>query len=169
MDKKKKKILIIFGLLQVLIFVICFTSTTFSWLSTSTGSDKNIITSAKFDFNVVVYNESLDNTIVEVDSSNQYGNLVKLDKNGTYTVTIAISSDSTATNGYCKIVANKAGHLTQYYYKTVVLQGENNDYLTFTIETLDDDVTLLLIPSLGIAANNSFDGNESYLLVDFTE
>lgn len=167
MDKKKKKILIALGLLQIFIFVICFTSTSFSWLSTGVGSNSNVITSAKFDFNVAVYNESLDNTIVEVDSSNEYGYLVLLNTHGTYTVTIAVSSDSTATSGYCKIVANKSGSLTQYYYKTVVLQGETNDYLTFTIETLDDNISLLFIPSLGMAANNSFEANESYLLVDF--
>lgn len=167
MDKKKKKILIAFGLLQILIFVICFTSTTFSWLSTSAGSDKNIITASSFDFDVAVEDESLDNTIVEVDSSNEYGYLVKLNTHGTYTVTIAINSETTAMNGYCKIVANKSGSLTQYYYKTVILQGKNSDYLTFTIETMDDNVSLLFIPSIGIAANNSFAENESYLLIDF--
>ena len=164
---KRKKFLIIFALIQILIFVIYFSSTTDAWLSKGSDSEANVISSSTFDINVFVENEAGDMSDLEVDSTNEHGYLVKLDSKGRYTVTISTSDLSTAKNGYCKIVANKQSCLAQIYYKVVITKGVDNDTLTFTIETLQDDVSLLFIPCLGMSASNSFEANEAYLSINF--
>ena len=164
---RRKKFLIAFGLIQILIFALYFSSATYAWLSKGIDSEANIISSSTFDINVFVENEAGDMSALEVDSTNEHGYLVKLDSKGRYTVTISTSDLSTAKNGYCKIVANKQSCLAQTYYKVVITQGVENNTLTFTIETLQDNVSLLFIPSLGISANNSFETDEAYLSIDF--
>ena len=164
---RRKQFLIAFGLIQILIFALYFSSATYAWLSKGIDSEANIISSSTFDINVFVENEAGDMSALEVDSTNEHGYLVKLDSKGRYTVTISTSDLSTAKNGYCKIVANKQTCLAQIYYKVVIIQGVENDTLTFTIETLQDDVSLLFIPCIGMSANNSFEADESYLSIDF--
>lgn len=164
---KRKKFLIAFGLIQILIFVLYFSSATYAWLSRGIDSEANVISSSTFDINVFVENEAGNDSEVEIDMTNEYGYSVRLDSKGVYKVTISIHDSSTAKNGYCKIVTNKQSCLAQIYYKVVITQGVENDTLTFEIETLQDDVSLLFIPCIGMSATNSFEGDEAYLSIDF--
>ena len=165
MIKSKQKMLILFIIIQCLFGVIFFSSATWSWLSGSVESGSNVISSSTFDIDVFVLNEAEES--LEADETNEYGYLFHIDNQGIYTVTIASNSNSTAKNGYCKIVANKSEHLAQCYYKVVSVQGEVNDTLTFEIEILQDDVSLLFIPCIGMSTLNSFEANEGYLAIDF--
>lgn len=169
MIKRNKKILLLIPLVELLIGFIYFSSATWGWLSGRIDSTSNVISSSTFDINVFVKNDAGDDKYIEIDSNNEYGYLVHLDSKGIYTVTITINDQSTAKNGYCKIVANKESHLAQSYYKVVMQQGEINDILTFTIETLQDDVNLLFIPSMGMSTVNSFEADEGYLAINFQD
>lgn len=163
--KKGKKLIVLFALANVLLFVLLFSSATWSWLSVGIGSNSNVINSSHFNFDVEVKKGDVNIDVVTGEGS-QYGYFVKLESSGTYTITINLTEASNAQNGYCKILAKKEGSLTQTYYKNVITQGDL-DVLTFKVETFDKDVELLLIPSLGIASTNSFETNEAYLAIKF--
>ena len=167
MIKRSKKLLLLMLIIESLFGFIYFSSTTWSWLSGRIDSSSNVISSSTFDIDVFVLNAAGDEKSFEDGITNEYGYLVHLDNKGVYKVTISLDSNSTAKNGYCKIVANKSEHLAQCYYKVISLQGELNDTLTFEIETYQDDVSLLFIPCIGMSTINSFEANEGYLAINF--
>lgn len=168
MKIKNKKYLFLILVLQIIVCFVFLTSTTWSWLSSEITSSSNIINTSTFDIKVTFENEIIEDSIVEIEGNNEYGYLVTLQQAGNYTFHVSVKETSTATNGYCKIVANKAGSLTQYYYKTVISQGIESDTLSFEVETTEDNVTLLFIPCFGIPANDSFISN-NILVIDFTK
>ena len=162
--KKGKKILL-FAIANLFLFVTLFSSATWSWLSEGIGSNSNVISSSNFDFGVEVVKDGKNISVV---TDSQYGYLVELENSGIYTITIKLTDTSNAQNGYCKISAMKENSSVQNYYKNVVSQGEPS-VLTFNVETKEDNVKLLLIPSFGIASTNSFETNEAYLEIKFNE
>ena len=154
--KKGKKLIVLFALANVLLFLLLFSSATWSWISVGTSSDVNVINSSHFNFDVEVKNSE---NVEIVASEDNFGYSFNLESSGTYTITIKLTEKSNAQNGYCKITAIKEG-LTQTYNKNVVIQGEvKEEYLTFEIETTSDDVKLSFVPYLGIASTNTFEGN----------
>jgi hypothetical protein len=157
--KKGKKLIVLFALANVLLFLLLFSSATWSWISVGTSSDVNVINSSHFNFDVTVKNSE---NVEIVASEDNFGYSFNLESSGTYTITIKLTEKSNAQNGYCKITAIKEG-LTQTYNKNVVIQGvfqgESEEYLTFEIETTSDDVKLSFVPYLGIASTNTFEGN----------
>ena len=157
--KKGKKLIVLFALANVLLFLLLFSSATWSWISVGTSSDVNVINSSHFNFDV----EVKDSENVEIVSNgDNFGYSFNLESSGKYTITIKLTEKSNAQNGYCKITSIKEG-LTQTYNKNVVIQGvfqgESEEYLTFEIETTSDDVKLSFVPYLGIASTNTFEGN----------
>ena len=154
--KKGKKLIVLFALANVLLFLLLFSSATWSWISVGTSSDVNVINSSHFNFDVTVKNSE---NVEIVASEDNFGYSFNLESSGTYTITIKLTEKSNAQNGYCKITAIKEG-LTQTYNKNVVIQGEiKEEYLTFEIETTSDDVKLSFVPYLGIASTNTFEEN----------
>jgi hypothetical protein len=162
--KKTKKLIVLFALANVFLFVLLFSSATWSWLSVGIGSDSNVINSSHFNFDVEV--KSSDTGEVVSNKDIDFGCSFNLVNSGTYTITIELTDASNAQNGYCKIIAMKDGSLSQNYFKNVITQG-NPDVLSFEVKTLDNNVELLLIPYLGIASTNSFEINEAYLAIEF--
>ena len=158
--KKGKKLIVLFALANVLLFLLLFSSATWSWISVGTSSDVNVINSSHFNFDVTVKNSE---NVEIVASEDNFGYSFNLENSGKYTITIKLTEKSNAQNGYCKITAIKEG-LTQTYNKNVVIQGvfqgdAQEKYLTFEIETTSDDVKLSFVPYLGIASTNTFEGN----------
>ena len=154
--KKGKKLIVLFALANVLLFLLLFSSATWSWISVGTSSDVNVINSSHFNFDVEVKNSE---NVEIVASEDNFGYSFNLESSGTYTITIKLTERSNAQNGYCKITAIKEG-LTQTYNKNVVIQGEvKEEYLTFEIETTSENVKLSFVPYLGIASTNTFEGN----------
>ena len=154
--KKGKKLIVLFALANVLLFLLLFSSATWSWISVGTSSDVNVINSSHFNFDVEVKNSE---NIEIVASEDSFGYSFNLENSGKYTITIKLTEKSNAQNGYCKITAIKEG-LTQTYNKNVVIQGEvKEEYLTFEIETTSENVKLSFVPYLGIASTNTFEEN----------
>ena len=154
--KKGKKLIVLFALANVLLFLLLFSSATWSWISVGTSSDVNVINSSHFNFDVEVKNSE---NVEIVASEDNFGYSFNLESSGTYTITIKLTEKSNAQNGYCKITAIKEG-LTQTYNKNVVIQGEvKEEYLTFEIETTSENVKLSFVPYLGIASTNTFEEN----------
>lgn len=154
--KKGKKLIVLFALANVLLFLLLFSSATWSWISVGTSSDVNVINSSHFNFDVTVKNSE---NVEIVASEDNFGYSFNLESSGTYTITIKLTEKSNAQNGYCKITAIKEG-LTQTYNKNVVIQGEvKEEYLTFEIETTSENVKLSFVPYLGIASTNTFEEN----------
>ena len=154
--KKGKKLIVLFALANVLLFLLLFSSATWSWISVGTSSDVNVINSSHFNFDVTVKNSE---NVEIVASEDNFGYSFNLENSGKYTITIKLTEKSNAQNGYCKITAIKEG-LTQTYNKNVVIQGEvKEEYLTFEIETTSENVKLSFVPYLGIASTNTFEGN----------
>lgn len=154
--KKGKKLIVLFALANVLLFLLLFSSATWSWISVGTSSDVNVINSSHFNFDVEVKNSE---NVEIVASEDNFGYSFNLESSGTYTITIKLTERSNAQNGYCKITAIKEG-LTQTYNKNVVIQGEvKEEYLTFEIETTSENVKLSFVPYLGIASTNTFEEN----------
>ena len=157
--KKGKKLIVLFALANVLLFLLLFSSATWSWISVGTSSDVNVINSSHFNFDVTVKNSE---NVEIVASEDNFGYSFNLENSGKYTITIKLTEKSNAQNGYCKITAIKEG-LTQTYNKNVVIQGvfqgESEEYLTFEIETTSENVKLSFVPYLGIASTNTFEGN----------
>ena len=154
--KKGKKLIVLFALANVLLFLLLFSSATWSWISVGTSSDVNVINSSHFNFDVEVKNSE---NVEIVASEDNFGYSFNLENSGKYTITIKLTEKSNAQNGYCKITAIKEG-LTQTYNKNVVIQGEvKEEYLTFEIETTSENVKLSFVPYLGIASTNTFEGN----------
>ena len=157
--KKGKKLIVLFALANVLLFLLLFSSATWSWISVGTSSDVNVINSSHFNFDVTVKNSE---NVEIVSNGDNFGDSFNLENSGKYTITIKLTEKSNAQNGYCKITAINEG-LTQTYNKNVVIQGvfqgESEEYLTFEIETTSDDVKLSFVPYLGIASTNTFEGN----------
>ena len=164
---KKKKFLLVFLIMQLVITLILFSSASFSWLSEGVGSNANVISSSTFDIDIRVKNETNDDAVSILEASNEFEYLVKLNNKGEYVVSIDLTDASTAKNGYCKIVCNHPSSLTQYYYISVIEGGVNSGTITFKVTTLDDNVTLLFIPSLGISARNDIPTDDSALEIDF--
>lgn len=54
--KKGKKLIVLFALANVLLFLLLFSSATWSWISVGTSSDVNVINSSHFNFDVEVKN-----------------------------------------------------------------------------------------------------------------
>ena len=154
--KKGKKLIVLFALANVLLFLLLFSSATWSWISVGTSSDVNVINSSHFNFDVTVKNSE---NVEIVASEDNFGYSFNLENSGKYTITIKLTEKSNAQNGYCKITAIKEG-LTQTYNKNVVIQGKvKEEYLTFEIETTSENVKLSFVPYLGIASTNTFEGN----------
>ena len=154
--KKGKKLIVLFALANVLLFLLLFSSATWSWISVGTSSDVNVINSSHFNFDVTVKNSE---NVEIVASEDNFVYSFNLESSGTYTITIKLTEKSNAQNGYCKITAIKEG-LTQTYNKNVVIQGEvKEEYLTFEIETTSENVKLSFVPYLGIASTNTFEEN----------
>ena len=154
--KKGKKLIVLFALANVLLFLLLFSSATWSWISVGTSSDVNVINSSHFNFDVTVKNSE---NVEIVASEDNFGYSFNLENSGKYTITIKLTEKSNAQNGYCKITAIKEG-LTQTYNKNVVIQGEvKEEYLTFEIETTSENVKLSFVPYLGIASTNTFEEN----------
>ena len=162
--KKGKKIILLIALVNVLVCFLLFSSATWSWLSEGIGTDSNVINSSQFAFDVEV---KQGDQIISVENNNQYGYHFNFESKGKYTITIRIADTSTASNGYCKIVAKDENLLIRNYYKNVICRGEVNSVLTFEIETFADGMEFTFIPSIGIASTNSFSDNEGYLAIDF--
>jgi hypothetical protein len=163
--KKTKKLIVLFALANVFLFVLLFSSATWSWLSVGIGSSSNVINLTHFSFDVEVVKDG-ENINVITGTGSKYGYFVKLESSGKYTITIKLTDASNAQNGYCKISAMNDNSLTKNYYKNIIFQGKL-DVLTFEIETKETNVDLLLIPSLGIASTNSFETSEAYLEINF--
>ena len=113
-------------------------------------------------------NEIIENSLVELEGQKEYGYSVSLLNKEKYTFQISVADNSTAVNGFCKIIAQNSESKIKYYYKTVVMQGEESDILSIEIETVEDNVTLTFIPNIGIAANDSFIDNKC-LEIDFAK
>ena len=113
--KKGKKLIVLFALANVLLFLLLFSSATWSWISVGTSSDVNVINSSHFNFDVEVKNSE---NIEIVASEDSFGYSFNLENSGKYTITIKLTEKSNAQNGYCKITAIKEG-LTQTYNKNV--------------------------------------------------
>ena len=166
MDKNKKKILskrtlAIFAILQLVVVIICFSSTTLAWLSDSVGNDTNVISASTFDIGVAYNNQIADKQLKQIDGKNEYGYLVTLANTGVYEISISIKEGSNARNGYCKIIASRDNTNSQTFYKHLVSNGITNSVLTFTITTTESDVELLFVPGCGIPVSNSFENIES--------
>lgn len=162
--KKGKKLILLIALLNVLVCFLLFSSATWSWLSEGIGTDSNVINSSQFAFDVEV---KQGDQIIGMEDSTQYGYHFNFSSKGKYTITIKLLDTSTASNGYCKIVAKDENLLIRNYYKNVICQGEVDSVLTFEIETFTDGMEFTFIPSIGIASMNSFTDNEVYLAIDF--
>ena len=168
MKNKNKKHLLLITIFEIIVCFIFLSSTTWSWFSSGINSSSNVINTSTFDISVTQNSEIIPNSIFMVEGNSEYGYAVTLNQQGTYSFDIAVKDTSTALNGYCKIVASNANSLTHNYFKTVVMQGEESDTLSFEIQTTEDNVTLVFIPLIGIPANESFIDN-NILVIDFTE
>ena len=165
MDKKKrkfnKKMLLLIPIIQLVVCFVCFSSATWSWLSDGLESNQSVISSASFDIEVKFENQIAEEAIEMVGEKNEYGYVVSLTDAGTYEITITPTSNSTAKNAYCKIVANRPGSFTQFFYKNIIRNGEVLDNSTIVVTTRETNVKLLIIPCCGISASDSFYDNVS--------
>lgn len=168
MKIKNRKYLLLIPILEIIVCFIFLSSTTWSWFSSGVNNSTNVINTSTFDIAVTYDSEIISNSIVNVEGYNEYGYMIVLNQQGTYSFDIDVNDTSTALNGYCKIIASNTNSLTHNYFKTVVMQGEESDTLSFEIQTTEDNVTLVFIPLIGIPANDDFINN-NLLVIDFTE
>ena len=76
--KKGKKLIVLFALANVLLFLLLFSSATWSWISVGTSSDVNVINSSHFNFDVEVKNSENVEIVASEDNFGYSFNLESL-------------------------------------------------------------------------------------------
>ena len=112
------------SVLCVVLCLVCLCSTTYAWFSDSVQGNNNQIQAANACLlSVSVYKEGAEEAVATVDTQNA----VKLECEGTYTVTITLPKES--ASGY--LVLTVGG---QEYYSDYLQRNDNTDQtLTFTL------------------------------------
>lgn len=139
-DKAFSRLLLI-SVLSILVCIVCLCSATWAWFSAGTSSAGNTISSGKFALDV----EIEDSTSVAVDlteSANGTYTCTLGDADTTYTVTVRISADSTATKGFCTV---KVGD--ESYYTVSI--NETMSSLTFYIQPTEANMTVTFVSVWG--------------------
>ena len=129
--------------------VVCLCATSWAWFSTSVTAAATIIRSASYTVSVTVRQGE---TPVEVnEEAGVYS--VKFLTDGEYTVTLALTPESTATKGYCIVKYNETP-----YYTDQLTTGS----LSFTV-TAAAETTLTITPTWG-----EYTGSESKPLAELS-
>ena len=80
--KKGKKLIVLFALANVLLFLLLFSSATWSWISVGTSSDVNVINSSHFNFDVTVKNSENVEIVIETARNEALVNTTEIEVNG---------------------------------------------------------------------------------------
>ena len=152
-DKAFSRLLLI-SVLSILVCIVCLCSATWAWFSAGTSSAGNTISSGKFALDVEVE----DSTSVAVDLTETDGGIFACtlgDADTTYTVTVQMSADSTATKGFCTV---KVGD-DSYYTASI---NETTASLTFYIKPTEANMTVTFVSVWGLpSATDLIEPNET--------
>ncbi len=141
---------------SILVCIIALSSVTYAWISTSLSSEPNVIMGSRFALTINVVDENGVSVTGDQNDNGIY--IYNFTNSGVYTVTLEMSSDTTATKGYCQIIANS----TEKYQTEAI--SKNISYgvekLTFTIKIVDAS-TIGFDARLGLSSNvNVHNGTE---------
>ena len=91
--------LMISSLLGVFMCIVCLCSASWAWFSADTSNHKNTLVTGKFGLDVAVVDES--ERAVSVTKNADGSSLCYFSDAGVYTVTLAMSQDTTVNKGFC--------------------------------------------------------------------
>ena len=128
-----------------LLCVVMMCSMTYAWFSDSIESEQNIIQGSRFALSVTIIDEN--NAVV--NSTNNVNGVYTFNftEEGEYTITLEMTEDSTASKGYCQIIANAIDE-----YNTEVISKDGVQNITFKIK-IENASIITFEPKLGISSN----------------
>ena len=147
---------LIFSTISILLCIVALCSATYAWFVADVSSHSNRLETGRFDLVVLVSNESGES--VDVTDSTA-GAVVIFEDAGIYTVTLAISDDTTASRGFCKL---KVGDVS---YTTASISRESSGgTFVFKIKTTEPNTVITFISAWGIPAHEDVK-NEATLIL----
>ena len=129
--------------LSILLCLVALCSMTFAWFTGGATSDNNTIRSGNFGLNVAVLNS--ENSPVEISKRANGASDCYLQP-GIYTVTMAMTADTTVSKGFCVIEASGKD------YKTESINNEDTNSFTFKIEVKSEALSVTFVPEWGLSA-----------------
>ncbi len=141
-------------ILNILFCMGMLGSTTYAWFCGSVSSNTNLIEGGSFDLSILVTENDVSNAraseiAMERGSDGTWRCTVQ--KTGIYTVTLSMSTDSTAKKGFCDLSING-----QIAMQTALISKDPQlgvEPFTFTIKIEEANTVLLFTPKWGIPAS----------------
>ena len=149
--------LMISSLLGVFMCIVCLCSASWAWFSADASNHKNTLVTGKFGLDVAVVDES--ERAVSVTKNADGSSLCYFSDAGVYTVTLAMSQDTTVNKGFCVFKTATES------YRTASINVEGSNPFTFTLCIAEDNVSVVFSPAWGLPAEASVEQNGEMTLL----
>ena len=143
---------------SILLCIVALCSITYAWFSADVSSGGNVLESGRFALEIQV-TDADGNDVPVTDLGNGTFSCA-LEKEKSYTVELKMTSDTTATKGFCDVVLN--GTDTRQSDPISADPSIGVDPLTFYI-TPEEDMTLSFVPKWGLPAQSQISNEEAVL------
>ena len=145
--------LMVTSVLGILVCIMCLCSATWAWFTGGVSSDQNKLKTGVFELVVTVETEQgapAVRSAIQVSTDAKGISLCEIESEGTYTITLTMSENTTVSKGFCVI---KSGDKS---FKTASIRSDDTEAFTFTIE-VSGEATVTFTPAWGIPAEHDVD------------
>ncbi len=145
----------IISIVSIVLCLAALCSMTFAWFNASTESPSNLIESGRFGLDIKIYyldeanNQAIPVTVTEAANGSKS---CVLERAGKYAVYLYMEDDVTLDKGYCGVSINGKPELITESISTNSELGVIPP-LTFTVETVEENVSVTFTPKWGLPAN----------------
>ena len=162
--KRSRKIIspgMLMPLFSIFVCLVFLCSASYAWFTATEKSGENVITSSFFALDIDVRDENGDVFSVPADGDGKH--TFTFETGGTYTVTLRMTEDTTASKGYCELTINSTQKKQTESISKNPYVGKNP--FTFTIE-VEANTVVVFEPKWGISASEDIAHNGILDLVE---
>ena len=143
----------------ILMCLVLLCSMSYAWFTASESSSENVIKSGFFALDIDVRDQNDDS--VSVVGNPDGTHTCNFTNAGTYTITLKMTGDTTASKGYCELSISSVAEKmqTEPISKDASVGVEK---LTFTIVTTEENTVVVFEPKWGISASSDISHNSTH-------
>ena len=148
-------------ILSILMCLVFLCSASYAWFTATEKSGENVITSSFFALDINVLDEH--GNVVVVQDNTDGTQTCTFSEAGTYTVTLRMTNDTTASKGYCELTINSTEKKQTDPISKNPANGENP--FTFTIE-VEAGTVVVFEPKWGVSASSDIASGSTHSFVE---
>lgn len=138
--------------------IVCLFGTSWAWFTATQSSQIASVQTATYQVqvsaSVTTEGQSEEESLTETEILPDDNGIYQLEGNKTYTVTIRVSDDSTATTGFCDVIFRDDSRDDSRYY-TEQIGKNDHDSFRFKIQTGDEQKKLEIVAQWGSCSSRS--------------